>query len=303
MWRILADGGDERPRLQEDADLRRFVAAAFAGGAVGAAAGALTSVVTGWGNPGLVALALGTAHLGAHLTVLPFACLLPDHPSVATRAERVLVWSLLVVATPLVFWPDRLPSLAVPADPAAGVGRAADPGAGGARAAGARARRHDRPHHPRPRAVRLGAGRARAHCRCARRAARGVRRHLRADRAAADAARRRAGGDRPGGARRAQPAAQRRRRHAGRRHHRHRRAGPGHAVQPRRRAAARLRPRGDARTAHAAPAPRLGDHREGRRARRRRRLRHRGAAARRPPAAGPPRSASCARTASSGATR
>ncbi len=68
-------------------------------------------MVTGWGTPGLVALALGTAHLAAHLTVLPFACLLPDHPSVATRAERVVVWSLLVVATPLVFWPERLPSL------------------------------------------------------------------------------------------------------------------------------------------------------------------------------------------------
>ena len=105
VWSILAEGGEERPRLQQDADLRRFAAAAFVGGAVGAATGALTSLVTGWGDPGLVALALGTAHLGAHLTVLPFACRLPDHPSVATRGERVLVWTLLVVATPLVFGP------------------------------------------------------------------------------------------------------------------------------------------------------------------------------------------------------
>ncbi len=63
------------------------------------------------GDPGLVALALGTAHLAAHLLIVPFGCLLPDHPSIASTGERLLVWTLLTVATPLVFWSERLPSL------------------------------------------------------------------------------------------------------------------------------------------------------------------------------------------------
>ena len=111
VWRLLAKGGEARPRLQEDADLRRFVVATFAGSAVGAASGALTSAVTGWGSPGMIALALGTAHLGALVTVLPFACQLPDHPAVATQGERILQWGLMAVITPLVFWPIDVPSL------------------------------------------------------------------------------------------------------------------------------------------------------------------------------------------------
>ena len=111
VWRVLSKGGEDRPRLQKDADLRRFIVATFAGSAVGATSGALTSAVTGWGSPGIIALALGTAHLGALVTVLPFACQLPDHPAVATQGERILQWGLLAVSTPLVFWPTDIPSL------------------------------------------------------------------------------------------------------------------------------------------------------------------------------------------------
>ncbi len=111
VWWILAKGGDERPRLQEDADLRRFVVSALAGGAVGAASGALTSAVADWGDPGVVALALGAAHLGSLLVLLPFACVLPDHDAVASPGERVLQWALLAVAAPLVFWPTTIPTL------------------------------------------------------------------------------------------------------------------------------------------------------------------------------------------------
>lgn len=105
-------GRDGRPCLSADADLGRYFAACGAAGAIAAAAGALTSWVTGFGQPGAVALALGTAHLASQLTLLPFFMRLPRHGSVGGPVERAAQWLAILVITPLVFYPQDLPSMA-----------------------------------------------------------------------------------------------------------------------------------------------------------------------------------------------
>lgn len=111
MWRILARGERDRPGLRTSADLARFLGGAFSGAlVVGAAAGA-TSLVTDWGRPGVLALALGTSHLVAQLTVVPLFCRLRNHAPVAGRGERLAQWVLIVTITPLVFVPKDFPSV------------------------------------------------------------------------------------------------------------------------------------------------------------------------------------------------
>ncbi len=111
MWRILAQGRRERATLRTSADLARFLGGGFAGAGVAATAAAITSLVTGWGEPGLLALAVGTSHLGAQLIVVPVFCRLRNHAPVAPRAERVAQWVLIVTVTPAVFAPEEFPSV------------------------------------------------------------------------------------------------------------------------------------------------------------------------------------------------
>ncbi|CAI9408676.1 sensor histidine kinase [Nocardioides sp. T2.26MG-1] len=111
MWRILAQGRRERAELRTSADLARFLGGGFAGASVVAAAAALTGLVTGWGDPGLLALAVGTSHLGAQLTVVPLFCRLRYHAPVASRGERIAQWVLIVTITPAVFLPQDSASI------------------------------------------------------------------------------------------------------------------------------------------------------------------------------------------------
>ena len=111
VWRILGGGVRRRPELYSHADLGRYVVAAFGGSLVAAAAGALTSLATGWGGPWLMALAVGFSSLGSQLAVTPFFCSLRPHVGLATLAERAAQWVLIVTLTPLVFLLDDFPAL------------------------------------------------------------------------------------------------------------------------------------------------------------------------------------------------
>lgn len=111
VWRILAEGRRERPPLRTSVDLARFLAAVACGVLVMAAAGALTSLATGFGEPGLLALTVATSSLLAQLTVVPLFCRLRNHAPLAGRTERLAQWALILVLTPLVFLPEDFPSI------------------------------------------------------------------------------------------------------------------------------------------------------------------------------------------------
>ncbi|MBB6626774.1 PAS domain S-box protein [Nocardioides sp. KIGAM211] len=111
IWRLLTRNGTQQPSLQDDGDMRWFFGATSLGALVAATAGLVTSALTGWGNPWLVALALGSAHLASELTLLPFFAKLLPHPAVAPLGERIAQWTLILVVTPLVFWPNDFPSV------------------------------------------------------------------------------------------------------------------------------------------------------------------------------------------------
>lgn len=117
VWWILTRDRTGPASLRSDRDLRVYFLASIVAGLVAAAAGALTSVVADWGDPGTVALALGTAHLASQLCVIPLFMLLPEHGASAGPVERALQWLAIGVVTPLVFLPHDFPSvvfLAVP---------------------------------------------------------------------------------------------------------------------------------------------------------------------------------------------
>lgn len=109
--RLFTDGVEDRPSLRSDDDLRSYFRACAAGGILVAAAGFLTSAVTDWGNPGLVAASIATAHLASNLVVVPFFCRPPNQESIASRTERVGQWLTIVVITPFAFLPTDFPSV------------------------------------------------------------------------------------------------------------------------------------------------------------------------------------------------
>lgn len=111
VWRVLAEGRRERPPLRTSLDLARFLAAAACGVLVIAVAGATTSAVTGFGDPGVLALSLASSSLMSQLAVVPFFCRLRNHVPLAGPTERVAQWTLLVLMVPLVFLPGDFPSI------------------------------------------------------------------------------------------------------------------------------------------------------------------------------------------------
>ena len=111
VWRVVAEGRRERPPLRTSLDLARFLAATACGVLVIAVVGAVTSAVTGFGDPGVMALALASSSLLSQLTVVPFFCRLRNHAPLAGPTERVAQWALLVLMVPLVFLPQDFPSI------------------------------------------------------------------------------------------------------------------------------------------------------------------------------------------------
>ncbi|MGZ4454779.1 MAG: ATP-binding protein [Nocardioides sp.] len=111
VWRIFSGGSPDKPLLQTDPDLLRFVNAVGAGGVCVAGVAALTSFAAGFGHPALVALTVGTGQVASQLVLLPFFSQLIPHPAVAPLGERVVQWVLILVLTPLVFYPTDFPSV------------------------------------------------------------------------------------------------------------------------------------------------------------------------------------------------
>ncbi|CAN5656623.1 hypothetical protein BH11ACT8_BH11ACT8_29410 [soil metagenome] len=110
MARILRTG-QGRPALRSDQDLRRWLLACVAAVAVGASVVTLTSAITGFGHPANVGLAIGAAHLASQLCVTPFFLELPEQGAIARRGERIAQWCVILVGTPVLFFPDAAPSL------------------------------------------------------------------------------------------------------------------------------------------------------------------------------------------------
>jgi PAS domain S-box-containing protein len=115
--RLFTDGRDPRPSLRSDDDLLSYFRACGAGAVVIATAGFVTSLLTGWGNPGLVAVSVSSAHLASNMVVVPFFCRPPNQESIATRSERVIQWLTIVVVTPFAFLPTDFPSVVFVAIP------------------------------------------------------------------------------------------------------------------------------------------------------------------------------------------
>jgi PAS domain S-box-containing protein len=111
VWWILTGGARERPLLFTNADLARFIVAATIGHFVVAVAAVTTSLVTGWGNPWLLGLAVGASSLASQLSITPFFCRLRPHRGLAPTVERVAQWVLILTVTPVVFLLDDFPAL------------------------------------------------------------------------------------------------------------------------------------------------------------------------------------------------
>jgi PAS domain S-box-containing protein len=112
-WLLTHDRDDEAlPLLRTDRDLARFLGATALGALVAATVAAATSFLTDWGDPLVVALGIGTAHLASQLTLLPFFTRLPEHSSISRRTERVVQWLVIVPLTALLFLLDDFPQLA-----------------------------------------------------------------------------------------------------------------------------------------------------------------------------------------------
>ena len=109
VWWLLSRGRALTWRLRDDADLRRWLGTCLLAGAVAGLGGALTSVITDFGDPGFVALALGTSHLASHLVLTPLWAELPRHTDIAGPREHALQWGLILVAAPTVFLAEGIP--------------------------------------------------------------------------------------------------------------------------------------------------------------------------------------------------
>ncbi|MDP9821280.1 PAS domain S-box-containing protein [Nocardioides massiliensis] len=104
-WRVWCRG--ERrviPSLLTNGDLSRLLTAVVAGAAVMAICAALTSAVTGWGEPRRLALAAATAGLASQLVLLPLLARLGTRTPAAGRGELAAQWVNIVVLAPFLFF-------------------------------------------------------------------------------------------------------------------------------------------------------------------------------------------------------
>jgi PAS domain S-box-containing protein len=111
VWRILTGGVRERPRLYTNRDLGRYIGSATIGAFVVAGAAVVTSFATGWGDPWLLGLAVGTSSLASQLSVTPFFCRLRPHRGLAPTIERVAQWTVILTVTPIIFLLDDFPAM------------------------------------------------------------------------------------------------------------------------------------------------------------------------------------------------
>ncbi len=111
VWLVLTATARERPRLHTFADLDRYATAAVLGAGTAAVVALVTTAATGYGDPALVALAVGASHLSSQLVVLPFFLSPVVEPPGAERREQALAWSAVLLVSPTVFVVQDVPAL------------------------------------------------------------------------------------------------------------------------------------------------------------------------------------------------
>ena len=111
VFRILTGGVRRRPDLYSVAELARYIVASAVGFVVVGVFAIGTSLVTGWGTPWLLGLAVGCSSLASQLAVTPFFCRLRPHTGLAPTFERACQWLLLITLTPIVFVLDDFPAM------------------------------------------------------------------------------------------------------------------------------------------------------------------------------------------------
>lgn len=97
--------------LRTDRDLRQWLVACLASSLVGVVVMAVTAGITDVGRPVLTGVSVGIAHLAGQLVVTPFFLRPPEHGAVARGGERVLQWSIVVLAAPVLLLPTAAPAL------------------------------------------------------------------------------------------------------------------------------------------------------------------------------------------------
>ncbi len=110
-WWVLCRGRRERAPLRTSTDLARFLVAVVSGAVAVVVVAFLTALVTGYGQPAVLAMALAASGLMSQLTVVPLFCRLRNHEPLARPAERAVQWFLVLAMTPLVFLPQDFPSI------------------------------------------------------------------------------------------------------------------------------------------------------------------------------------------------
>lgn len=111
VWRVTCGRDGNRLDLVSDRDFLRLLVASIAGATLAALVASTTAVLLGWGEPVLVGLATGLAHLATQLVVVPFFLRLQDRPSQSGRPEAAAVWATTFAVTPLVFMSAHVPAL------------------------------------------------------------------------------------------------------------------------------------------------------------------------------------------------
>ena len=111
VWRILTSGVRERPMLYTNVDLARYIARATVGHFVVGVAAVVTSLLTGWGEPWLLGLAVGTSSLASQLRSRRSSAGCARTVAWRRTVERLAQWVLLVTVTPVVFMLDDFPAM------------------------------------------------------------------------------------------------------------------------------------------------------------------------------------------------
>ena len=110
---VLTGRGRRGAKLLTEDDLRRFVAAGFAGATTSAFLAAWVALATGFAEWWMAAIGVLAAHFATYLVLMPHFMGRPRYPGVAPLGERTVQWTLTVVLAVAAFLPwNDWPSLA-----------------------------------------------------------------------------------------------------------------------------------------------------------------------------------------------
>lgn len=105
-WWVLTLGARIRPRLHDIGDLARLLVATLAGASCAGAIASVTSVMTGWGDPVLLAASIGSAGLASQIVLLPLFHDVRVLRREAGPVEAAVQWGLVLAVTLVGFVPE-----------------------------------------------------------------------------------------------------------------------------------------------------------------------------------------------------